>query len=129
MATSTDRSPLIPGPDHPITVVPTAGRVVGTVGDAVVADTSSALTLQEARYPAVQYIPLADVDPALLQPTETHTYCPYKGEASYYSLVVPGTGQVIPDAVWTYPTPYPAVAEIAGHVAFYPNQVDVSVAS
>lgn len=129
MATSSDARQQVPGPDHPITVVPTGRRVVGRVGDAVVVDTTSALTLQEARYPAVQYVPLAEIDPALLQPSQTHTYCPYKGEASYYALVVPGTGQVIPDAVWTYPAPYPAVVEIANHVAFYPNQVDVTVQS
>ena len=124
MATTAPR-PKVPGPDHPITVRPTRQRVVARVGGTVVADTTSALTLQESTYPAVQYLPLADVDPALLRPTATPTYCPYKGEASYYSLLVPGAE--LTDAVWTYPTPYAAVAEIAGHVAFYPDRVDVRV--
>lgn len=129
MATSTDPQQLVPGPDHPITVLPTDHRVVGRVGDVVVVNTTSALTLQESTYPAVQYVPLTAIDPALLQPSQTHSYCPYKGEASYYSLVMPGTGQVLPDAVWTYQLPYPAVAEIAGHVAFYPDKVGVTVES
>jgi len=97
------------------------------VGERVVADTTAALTLEESRYPAVQYVPLAEVDPALLQRTDHHTYCPYKGRASYYSLLVPGTGGDLTNAVWTYETPYAVVAEIAGHVAFYPDRVDVRV--
>jgi len=127
MATHATRQQKVPGPDHPITVRPTGKRVVARVGDAVVADTSLALTLQESTYPAVQYIPLAALDPALLEPSATHTYCPYKGEASYYSLVVPEAAGDLTDAVWTYPTPYASVAEIAGHVAFYPDRVDVRV--
>ena len=124
MATAT-RRPKVPGPDHPITVRPTGRRVVVRAGATVVADTTAALTLQESTYPAVQYVPLAEVDPALLQPSGTHTYCPYKGEASYYSLLLP-QGELT-DAVWTYPTPHAPVAEIAGHVAFYPDRVDISL--
>ena len=127
MATSSTRKQKVPGPDHPITVRPTGGRVVARVGATTVVDTTAALTLRESTYPAVQYVPLADVDPALLQPTSTHTYCPYKGEASYYSLVVPDAAVDLTDAVWTYPAPYAAVAEIAGHVAFYPDRVEVRV--
>ena len=126
MATQ-NRPHLLPGPKHPITVTPTGRRVVARVGGVVVAETSAALTLQESTYPAVQYLPLADVDPALLRPSETHTYCPYKGEASYYSLAVPDAEADLTDAVWTYPTPYDAVAEIAEHVAFYPDRVQVEV--
>ncbi|BBA95802.1 hypothetical protein RVR_811 [Actinacidiphila reveromycinica] len=112
-----------PGPDHPITVEPTAARVVVRAGGKVVADTTAALTLQEADYPAVQYIPLADVAADALAPTDSSTYCPYKGDASYYSLV---TGEdTITDAVWTYREPYAAVGAIAGHVAFYPQHVEV----
>jgi uncharacterized protein (DUF427 family) len=114
---------LLPDASHPITVTPTGHRVVVTVGERTVADTTRALTLQEASYPPVQYVPLADVDPSLLAPSDHATYCPYKGEAGYYSLVV--EGDTYADAVWTYQAPYDAVAEIAGHVAFYPNVVDV----
>ncbi len=114
-----------PGPDHPITVTPTEGTVTVRVGGQVIAETSRALTLQEASYPAAQYVPLADVDPAVLQPSEHTTYCPFKGDASYYSLTVEGTDA--PDSVWLYREPYDAVAPIAGHVAFYPNVADVSV--
>lgn len=113
-----------PGPDHPITVEKNPERVVVRVGDQVVADTTAALALRESNYPATQYIPLADVDPAFLKETDTSTYCPYKGDASYYTLVT-ADGEV-KDAIWTYREPYPAVAEIAGHVAFYPDKVRIS---
>lgn len=115
----------LPGPDHPITVTPTAGRVVVRVGGQVIADSTRAQTLQESTYPAVQYVPLDDVDPALITPTDTQTYCPFKGDASYYSIT---TGDAtLEDAIWSYVEPYDAVSEIAGHVAFYPNKVDISV--
>jgi uncharacterized protein (DUF427 family) len=113
---------LQPGPDHPITVEPTKARVVVKAGGRVIADSRNALTLQESTYPAVQYIPLADVDASVLERTDHETYCPYKGEASYYSL---NAGDVqAENAVWTYEKPYDAVAPIKDHVAFYPNVVD-----
>jgi len=121
------RPHLIPGSSHPITVTPTPGRVVARVGDQVVADSTNALTLQEAAYPAVQYVPMADVNAELLHRTETSTYCPYKGDAAYYSLSVDGTD--LTDVLWTYESPYPAVAEIAGHVAFYADKVQVEVSA
>lgn len=115
----------IPDASHPITVTPTSGRVVVTVGGTVIASSTSSLTLQEASYPSVQYVPLADIDPSLLTRTETTTYCPYKGDAAYYSVSA-GDGTVV-DAGWTYDEPYDAVAGIAGHVAFYPNKATVEV--
>jgi uncharacterized protein (DUF427 family) len=118
----TTRSVKIPGPDHPITIAPTARRVVVTVGGRVVADSRNALTLQEASYPAVQYVPLADVDLSLLERTTHATYCPYKGDCAYYS--VPAGGERAVNAVWTYEQPYDAVAAIRDHVAFYPDRVD-----
>jgi uncharacterized protein (DUF427 family) len=116
---------LTPTDEHPITIAPTNGRVVVRVGGTVIADSSHALTLQESSYPPVQYIPLADVDPAALRPSRTATYCPYKGEASYYSVQA-GGGEA-EDAIWTYQDPYPAVASIAGHVAFFPGRAEVTV--
>jgi uncharacterized protein (DUF427 family) len=113
-----------PGPDHPIVIEQNPERVVVRVGDQVVADTTAALALREANYPAVQYIPLADVDQASLKETETSTYCPYKGDASYYTLVT--AGGELTDVIWTYREPYAAVAEIAGHVAFYPDKVSLT---
>lgn len=113
-----------PGPDHPITVEKNPARVVVKVGDQVVADTTAALALRESNYPAVQYIPLADVDRSFLKDSDTTTYCPYKGDASYYTLVT-GDGEQT-DVIWTYREPYPAVAEIAGHVAFYPDKVEIT---
>ena len=119
------REKLQPGPDHPITVTPTPGHVSVKVDGRVIAETDQALTLQESTYPAVQYVPLADVDPSVLRKTDTQTYCPYKGDASYYSIVTDDAE--LTDAIWTYEQPYESVADIAGHVAFYPNQVELTV--
>ncbi|MBF6990416.1 DUF427 domain-containing protein [Cupriavidus sp. IK-TO18] len=112
----------IPGPDHPITITPTQGRVVVKVAGRIVADSTAALTLQEASYAPVQYIPRADVDMAQLARSDHATYCPYKGDCSYFS--VPAAGERGRNAVWSYETPYDAVAAIASHVAFYPDRVD-----
>ena len=112
----------LPGPDHPISIERNAARVVVSAAGRVIADTGNALTLREADYPAVQYIPREDVDFSQLERTDHATYCPYKGECSYYS--VPAGGEKSVNAVWTYEDPYPAVAQIKGHVAFYPDRVD-----
>ncbi|WP_029045206.1 DUF427 domain-containing protein [Cupriavidus sp. amp6] len=112
----------IPGPDHPITITPTQGRVVVKAAGRVVADSTAALTLQEASYAPVQYIPRADVDMAQLARSDHATYCPYKGDCSYFSI--PAAGERGRNAVWSYETPYDAVAAIASHVAFYPDRVD-----
>jgi uncharacterized protein (DUF427 family) len=111
-----------PGPDHPITIKANPARVVVTVGGRVVADTKEALTLREASYPAVQYVPRKDVDMTLLQRTDHATHCPYKGECAYYSI--PSGGERAANSVWTYESPYAAVAEIRDHLAFYPDRVD-----
>jgi uncharacterized protein (DUF427 family) len=112
----------LPGPDHPITIERNPARVVVTVGGRVVADTRAALTLREAGYKPVQYIPRQDVDMSLLEPSDHATYCPYKGDCRYYSVPTGGPRSV--NAVWTYLDPYPAVAQIRDHVAFYPARVD-----
>lgn len=117
---------LEPSTEHPITISPTNARVVVRVNGEIVADTHDALQLQESTLPAVQYIPFDDVVQALLTRTDTHTYCPYKGEASYYSVTT-AAGDTVDDVIWTYEQPYPAVAAIAGHVAFYPDKADISV--
>ncbi|EYS97218.1 hypothetical protein CF68_16295 [Cupriavidus sp. SK-4] len=118
----TDKPVRIPGPDHPITITPTAGRVVVRVAGIVIAGSDAALTLQEATYPPVQYIPREHVDMAQLERTAHATYCPYKGDCSYFSI--PAGGARARNAVWSYETPYPAVAAIASHLAFYPDRVD-----
>jgi uncharacterized protein (DUF427 family) len=117
-----DKQVKIPGPDHPITVEPNPGRVAVTFAGRVIADTTSAWTLQESTYPAVQYIPRSDVDPAVLEPSDHRTYCPYKGDAGYFSLRV--DDRRAQDAVWTYEAPYDAVSPIKSHLAFYPDRVD-----
>ena len=112
----------IPGPDHPITIEPNPARVTVTLAGKIIADTTAALILREAAYPAVHYIPLKDVDPTLIERTQHSSYCPYKGEASYYSIPVGGERSL--NAIWTYEAPYAAVAAIKDHVAFYPDRVD-----
>jgi uncharacterized protein (DUF427 family) len=112
----------IPGPDHPIAVTPTQGRVVVKLGGKTIADTRHALTLKEASYPAVQYVPREDADMALLARTDHSTYCPYKGDASYYSIPAGGARSV--NAVWSYEHPHEAMAQIKNHLAFYPDRVD-----
>jgi uncharacterized protein (DUF427 family) len=112
----------VPGPDHPITIERNPNRVVVTVASRVVADTRDGLILREAGYPAVHYVPRADVDMALLERTEHATYCPYKGDCSYFSG--PLGGDRSKNAVWTYEAPYPAVLLIKDHLAFYPDRVD-----
>ena len=112
----------VPGPDHPITIEANPSRVVVSVAGRIVADTTEALTLREASYQPVQYIPRKDVDMSLLERTDHATYCPYKGDCAYYSIPLGGARSI--NAVWTYETPYPAVAGIEDHVAFYPDRVD-----
>lgn len=118
----TSKPVKIPGPDHPITIRPQGGRVVVTAGGRVIADSTRALTLQEASYPAVQYIPRDDVDMSQLARTTHASYCPYKGDASYYSI--PAGGPRADNSVWTYEHPHDAMTQIAGYLAFYPDRVD-----
>jgi uncharacterized protein (DUF427 family) len=118
----TPKTVKIPGPDHPISVQRSSSRVIVSVAGRVIADTREALTLSEAHYPAVQYIPRKDVDMTLLTRTDRTTYCPYKGDASYFSIPLGGERSI--DAVWSYETPFAAVAGIRDHLAFYPDRVD-----
>ena len=116
---------LNPTAVHPITIVRTRGEVVVYVGDREVARTARALTLLEAKYLPVQYIPIEDVDATVLRPSATTSYCPYKGDAAYYSVDL-GDGVVFEDLIWTYREPYPAVATIAGRFAFYANRAHIT---
>jgi uncharacterized protein (DUF427 family) len=118
----TEKPVKIPGPDHPITITPTTGRVVVKVAGVTIADSDAALSLREADYPPVQYIPREHVDMAQLERTAHATYCPYKGDCSYFSI--PAGGERSRNAVWSYEAPYAAVAAIAAHLAFYPDRVD-----
>lgn len=120
--TSTAKPIKIPGPDHPITIERNRNRVVVTVAGRIVADTGDALTLREAKYPPVLYIPRKDVDMTLLRRTDNATYCPYKGDCSYFSI--PLGGERATNAVWTYEDPFAAVSSIRDHLAFYPDRVD-----
>jgi uncharacterized protein (DUF427 family) len=112
----------IPGPDHPITITPSQERVRVTFNGKVVADSKRALVLQEASYKPVLYIPREDAQMAFFESTAHKTHCPYKGDASYFSLKA--GDKRADNAVWSYVEPYPLVADIAGHLAFYPDRVD-----
>jgi uncharacterized protein (DUF427 family) len=119
------RTHLIPGPDHPITLERSSSRVVVQSGSVVIAETSRALEMREASYPAVLYVPIDDVDQRLLRHSEEHTWCPYKGEASYFDIV-DGQRTDLNAAVWYYADPFPAVADIKDHVAFYADRVAIT---
>lgn len=111
-----------PGPDHPIAIEPSGKRVRVRFAGAVVADTTEALVLREASYPPVYYIPRQHADMRLFTRTAHTTHCPYKGDASYFTIVADGRSAA--NAVWSYEQPYPAVAEIKEYLAFYPDRVD-----
>jgi uncharacterized protein (DUF427 family) len=112
----------IPGPDHPISIEPSRAHVIVRVANIEIANSANALLVREANYPPVLYIPRKDAEMSLLERTTHSTHCPYKGDCSYYSIPIGGTKSV--NAVWTYETPYAAVAEIQGHLAFYRDRVD-----
>jgi uncharacterized protein (DUF427 family) len=113
----------IPGPDHPIAITPAKGRVVVRFGGEVIADTTHALELREASYPVVLYIPRGDARMDHYAPTSHSTHCPYKGDASYFTLS--GGGKTADNAVWSYQSPYPAMAQVKDHLAFYPQHVAI----
>jgi uncharacterized protein (DUF427 family) len=112
----------IPGPDHPITISPAEGKVRVTVAGRIVAESTRALRLEEKGHPPVYYLPRNDVDTSLLVRTNHYTYCPYKGDCAYYSIPIGGVKSE--NAVWTYETPYEAVASIKEYLAFYSSRVD-----
>lgn len=112
----------LPAPSHPITVARNANRVRVVFAGEVIADTARALTLNEAGYAPVHYIPRADVAMSRLKPTAHASHCPYKGDANYFSISA--DGRTADNAAWSYEQPFPAMAEIAGYLAFYPNRVD-----
>jgi uncharacterized protein (DUF427 family) len=121
----TAAQPKKPGPDHPITIAPAHQRVRVRFGGDVIAETSEALDLKESTYPVVHYIPRSAAQMDRLVKTDHSTHCPYKGDASYFSIL-DKDGTRVENAVWSYENPFPAVAEIAGYLAFYPNKVEIS---
>ena len=112
----------IPNADHPITLEPSTSRVRVIVGGQVIVDTRGALTLRESDYPPVHYVPRDDSNMSLLERTDNESYCPYKGEAAYFSIRDGADRRV--DAVWTYEAPHDSVARIKDYLAFYPDRVD-----
>ena len=113
----------LPGPDHPITITANPKRLRVLADGVVIADTTHALTLKEGKYPAVQYVPRQDANMDLLKRTDRVTHCPYKGDANYFSILA--NGKTLENAIWTYEMPFPAMAEISGHLAFYPDRVKI----
>ena len=120
--TAAARPIKVPGPDHPITIESNPNQVVVSLAGRTIARTRDALTLREAGYPAVHYIPRKDVDMTLLKRTDHATYCPYKGDCAYFSIPLGGARST--NAVWTYEAPFAAVTSIKDHLAFYSDRVD-----
>ena len=114
---------LTPGPDHPITVTPAGRRMRARIGPHVIADTADAVLLEEADRPAVVYFPRSGVETGFLSKTDRSTHCPYKGDASYYSIML--DGDVLENVVWSYEAPFPAMEAITGLLAFYTDRVEV----
>ncbi len=112
----------VPGPDHPIAIAVNPRKVRVLFAGRIIAETTCALTMREASYPPVQYIPRRDVRMELFKRSDHASQCPYKGDAAYYDIEV--DGRRAEQAIWTYEHPYPAVSQIEGHLAFYPNRVD-----
>jgi uncharacterized protein (DUF427 family) len=121
---ATTREIKIPGPEHPMSIEPAARPVSVTVEGIRIAESTNALILLEASYPPVYYIPIADIDMRLLDEADSTSYCAYKGDCNYFSVVTPTT--TIVDAAWIYRHPYPAAALIAEHIAFYASRVTIS---
>lgn len=111
----------IPGPDRPITLTRHPARVVVRTAGQTLADSRNVLILQEATYPPVFYFPREDVNRALLQKNEHVSCCPYKGDCSYFSLVLNGAQEA--NVAWSYEMPYNAVVAIKDYLAFYPDKV------
>lgn len=107
-------------PEHTITIMPSAGKAVATFNGQVIAESVNALELRESKYNPVVYFPADDVRKDLAQASDRSTHCPFKGDASYWRF---GTDD---DIAWSYETPFDEVMEIAGHVAFYTDQVEVT---
>ncbi len=116
----------LPGPDHPISVVPAGRRMRARIGPHVIANTAAAMELTEATYPAVIYFPRADVETGFLSKTDRTSHCPYKGDASYYSILI--DGEVLENVVWSYESPFPAMEAIIGLLAFYTDRVEIYAA-
>lgn len=113
----------IPGPDHPITLAPAKTRWRAVFAGHVIADSADALVLKEAAYKPAVYFPREDVSMEFLSRTERSTHCPYKGDAAYYTILM--DGQFGENAVWTYEEPFPAMEQIRGRLAFYPDKVEL----
>ena len=120
-----DKPIKVPGPDHPITIEPTPARVRVLWRGQILADTRNVLTLREERYQDVNYLPREEVDMARLTRSAHQTYCPFKGDCSYFNL--PGEDESSSDAVWSYEAPFDAVAAIKDRLAFYPDRVEIKV--
>jgi uncharacterized protein (DUF427 family) len=110
---------------HRIEITNTEAHVVVRREGVVLADTNRAVLLREGKLPTRYYIPADDVRMEIMQPTDTTTHCPFKGNASYWSADLGGS--VLHDIAWTYAEPIPGAEKIAGLVSFFNEKVDIEV--
>jgi len=113
-------------PEHRVDLLPETRRVRVTFAGTVIADSTSAIRCEETGHGPVHYIPAKDMRLDLMQPTEHKTYCPFKGDCSYWTIAVDGAGgrKQSENAVWGYQAPYDEASGLAGHYAFYNTRVD-----
>lgn len=126
MSAETAKDNKAPGfakhPGYEIRFEPCAKRLRVVFGGETIADTTAVRLLHETRHLPVYYFPRSDVRMDLLTPTEHHSYCPFKGEASYWSVAA--GGETAENAVWSYQAPYDEVAGIKDYLAFYWDRMD-----
>jgi uncharacterized protein (DUF427 family) len=122
-----DGAMKVPGPDHPIVIEEDRRRLRILYRGRIVAETSNGLVLREASYPPVIYVPREDADMQFFERSTHATHCPYKGDASYFTLTADGRRDQ--DAVWSYEEPFPAMAAIKDRFAFYPQYVQIEAAA
>jgi uncharacterized protein (DUF427 family) len=111
-------------PEHRVDLLPESRRVRVTFAGQTVADTTHAVRCEETGHEAVHYVPEKDVRLDLMRPTEHHTYCPFKGDCSYWTIELDGGKARAENAVWSYRAPYDEATGLSGHDAFYKSRVD-----
>ncbi|WP_439677321.1 DUF427 domain-containing protein [Embleya sp. MST-111070] len=114
-------------PGHVVTTVHSTQTVTVEIDGEVVARSTRPVVLYETGLPIRYYLPPDDVDLTRFESTDTHTTCPFKGEASYWSYLGGADSAPRPDVAWEYPKPIESVPDIAGHLCFYDSVARVTI--